>query len=336
MRIKTYTIRGNIILLIALIALLISWPVMIHNDYYLLVGIMVLFQIILAVSVFPLIRMGLLFVAQGGFLAIGAYTTALLVTRAGFNTWLAMLISGIVAAIASILVIYPSLRAKGLYFLLVTLSLNQVITIGISNWSWAGGPAGILYIPPPNSIPLPWGATIEFSSVADFYYLVLALASLIVFILYRLWKGYLGKLIKAINTAEDLASSLGVPTLRYKMLIVIICCFVCGIMGSFSALFYGLASPGQFGLFTSFYPIVFGIVGGIGYFAGPIVGTVFLVTLPEFFRFTLEYQPLIYATAVILVMLLFRGGLIGLFAKLVELAQTKSKGKFFMNNLKEN
>jgi branched-chain amino acid transport system permease protein len=244
-----------------------------------------------------------------------------------------MFISGIVAAMCSILIIYPSLRAKGLYFLLVTLSLNQVITIGISNWSWVGGPAGILNIPPPNSIHLPWGAIIEFSHVADFYYLLLALSLLIVLILYRLWSGYLGKIIRAINTSEALASSLGIPTLRYKILVVVICCFVTGIMGSFSALFYGLASPGQFGLFTSFYPIVFGIVGGISYFAGPIIGTVFLVTLPEIFRFAVEYQPLIYAAAVILVMLLFRNGIIGLFAKLINLVKRESEKDLSRNNL---
>jgi len=306
-------------LVIGVLVFVIILPLMTENRYYLQIVVMVLFGIAASSILFPVLRMGLLFVAQAAFLAMGAYTSSLLVMGTGMNSWAAMFIAGAFAAVAAVIIGFPTLRIRGLYFLLVTLGLNEVVRIGLTNLKveiqegkWVGGPDGLLNIPKPDPLPIP-GGYIDFTQLANRYYLMLILAIIFVVFFYRLWSSHIGRLIRAVNSNEELAQGVGINLFRYKMLIFVLSCSAAGILGSFQAQYYGLAVPVQFGIWTSFNPLIMAIVGGIASPIGAIIGPTFLIAIPEYLRFLLEYKPLVYAGTLILVMLFFPAGLLGLF-----------------------
>jgi len=306
-------------LVIGVLVFLIVLPILTENRYYLTVVIMVLFGITLSSLLFPLLRMGLLFVAQAAFLAMGAYTSTLLVMKFDINSWAAMFISGALAAVVAVIIGFPTLRIRGLYFLLVTLGLNQVVRIGLSNWriqiqegKWVGGADGIFNIPNPDPIPIP-GGYIDFTVMANYYYLMLILAIIFVVFFYRLWSSHLGRLLRAVNSSEDLAQGVGVNLFRYKLLMFVLSCAAAGIMGSFHAHYYGIVVPTQFGIWQSFNPLIQAIVGGIASPIGAIIGPALLIAPSEAFRFLREYKNLVYAGTLIVVMLVFPTGLLGLF-----------------------
>ena len=307
------------LMVIGVLVFLIILPILTENRYYLQIVIMVLFGMTVSSLLFPLLRMGLIFVAQAAFLAMGAYTSTLLVMGTGINSWVAMAISGLLTAVVAAIIGFATLRIRGLYFLLVTLGLNEAVRIGLSNWrieiqegKWVGGPDGLLNIPNPDPIPIP-GGYIDFTHMSNKYYLMLILAIIFITFFYRLWSSHLGRLIRAVNSNEDLAQGVGINLFRYKLLLFVLSCSAAGILGSFQAQYYNIAVPIQFGIWTSFNPLIMAIVGGIASPIGAIIGPVFLITTPEFLRFLLEYKPLVYAGALILVMLFFPTGLMGLF-----------------------
>lgn len=292
------------------------FPLIVESGYYMQIAILILVNATLAIAIFPLLRMGLLFVAQSAFRAVGAYTATLLVMRADMNSWAAMVIAGLAAGFAAFILSFPTLRVKGLYFLLVTFGLNQVVQVGLNNWQFVGASQGIINIPTPDPIPIPGGSSIDFTSMANYYYLALILTLIFIFIFYTLWTSHLGRLVRAINSSEDLAQGVGVNLFRYRMLIFVLSCAAAGIIGSFQAQYYRIVVPPQFDIWTSFNPMIYAIVGGIGSPIGTMLGPLFLISLTESFRFLVEYKPLVYAGTLIVVMLFFPGGLIGIFQKL--------------------
>ncbi|MBM3556814.1 MAG: branched-chain amino acid ABC transporter permease, partial [Alphaproteobacteria bacterium] len=161
---------------------------------------------------------GYVTIAQGGFMGVGAYTSALLSTRLGWPVWETMALAPVVTAAFALVVGYPSLRVKGHYFAIVTLAYNMVIFIVLMNWvSVFGGEAGITRIPRPEPIPTPWGEPIAFESRREFYYLVLALTGVSSIAAYLIAHSRVGRVLVAIRQNEALAESLGVSCWRYKL-----------------------------------------------------------------------------------------------------------------------
>jgi branched-chain amino acid transport system permease protein len=127
-----------------------------------------------------------------------------------------------------------------------------------------------------------------------------------------LWSSRFGRIWRGIEEADDLAESIGINILNYKILIFAVSCFFAGAAGSFYAHYYRFLSPVDFGIWQSIYPLVYLQVGGIATIAGPVVGAIVLTVLPELFRSLTVYQPMIFGGFILITMLLFPPGLIGI------------------------
>ena len=133
--------------------LLFLFPQVIKNPYYIRVWINTFYLIVLTVSLRMIMMTGQVSIAHYAFMGIGAYTSALLVTKAHWNFWLTLPLSGITAAVFAIGLGFVTLRIKGSYFAIATVALGEVIRMVWVEWrGFFGGMNGIMGIPPPNPI----------------------------------------------------------------------------------------------------------------------------------------------------------------------------------------
>jgi branched-chain amino acid transport system permease protein len=276
--------------------------------------------IILASSVRLISSAGLLSLAHGGMMAIGAYTSALLVMKLGISSWAALFLAGIAAGLFALLIGYPFVRLKGLYFALTTVFLNEVINLIIAQWkNLTGGSMGIIAIPHPNPIVIPGLLNIDFSSKVDFYYFILVLTLVVLVILYALEHSRIGLTWFSIGQAPTVAESIGINVARYQVINFAIGCFFAGIAGAFYSHYITALTPTSFNMFWSIYIVIYMTVGGMGSFLGPIIGAFLLTILPESASVLKEYQPYVFAGVLILATFFLPDGLISLPARLKKL-----------------
>jgi branched-chain amino acid transport system permease protein len=298
-------------------------PVIITQDpYYLYVLIRILIWGTASASLWLTIRTGIFNLGHAAFMAIGAYTTALLQVKAGLSFWLSLPIAGVAAIVVAILIGIPILRIKGMYFVLVTFAFTEVVTLLIANFpKYTGGYDGIRNIPAPKIL-----AT-DFSAHVPYYYLVLFFMSIFVFICYRIWNSRIGKIFSAIAASETLCESVGVPVTKYKILSFVTASFFGALCGSFITPLSGVIDPLMFGMSASVNCFLYMVLGGVGSIFGPIIGTTLAILISEGFRFMLELAPAIIGLIIIILMLFLPEGLIGIPQKILQLVKRVRKAK---------
>ncbi len=290
-----------------IIALLAVIPTFITNLYYIQIMIFIGIYIILTLSLNLLNGyVGLLSIGHAAFYGIGAYASAKLVMEVGLPFPLAMLGAGAVAGIFGYLIAKPTLRLSGIYMTLATLGFNMIFFLILQNWmSFTNGPLGIMDIPPPNI----FGYEIE--TRVQYYYLIFFLVLLTVVSMHRLMTCRFGRALVSIRENELAAEAMGVNTTRYKVQAFVLAAFYAGIAGSYYAHFVKYISPDSFYIYESFILLAMLAFGGQGNLIGPVVGAAVLITIPELFRFLLEYRMLVYGGVLIIMMLVRRQGLMG-------------------------
>ena len=290
-----------------IIALLAVIPTFITNLYYIQILIFIGIYIILTLSLNLLNGyVGLLSIGHAAFYGIGAYASAKLVMEVGLPFPLAMLGAGAVAGIFGYLIAKPTLRLSGIYMTLATLGFNMIFFLILQNWmSFTNGPLGIMDIPPPNI----FGYEIE--TRVQYYYLIFFLVLLTVVSMHRLMTCRFGRALVSIRENELAAEAMGVNTTRYKVQAFVLAAFYAGIAGSYYAHFVKYISPDSFYIYESFILLAMLAFGGQGNLIGPVVGAALLITIPELFRFLLEYRMLVYGGVLIIMMLVRRQGLMG-------------------------
>jgi branched-chain amino acid transport system permease protein len=300
----------NIILGVVLAALLISLPLYVTNSYLLHVIIVGGVWVILTISMHLLLWTGLFTLGHAAFMGIGAYTSALLVMKAGWPFWITFPLAGIVTALVAALAGYVFLKVKGLLFSIVTFAFGEAVVVIFSNWP--GPPDGLTAIPIPNAVLLPWGSVMEFIGKVPYYYLVLILTVFTVVILVRIEKSRLGKIFSYINENDALAQSAGINVHMYRVAAFTIACFFAGLAGAFYAHYNTYASPAEFSVSTSVLIFLFCVIGGTRSLIGPVIGALFLTAVPELLRGAKMFQSLIYAIIVLLVVFVVPDGLISI------------------------
>ena len=297
------------------LAILLLLPLFLQ-PYLLLVVILTYVHILLASSLRVSLNAGELNFGVPAFLGIGAYTSALLVTKLGVPFIVAFFAAGILAALASLIIGYPALRLKGVYFLILTWGFVEVVRMVATRWiSLTGGPSGVHNVPPAGI------AGIEFATKASQYYFALFVTLVVLIILYRLENSRFGLTIKSIRQAEELGETVGVNTYRYKVLAFAVSSFFVGITGSLYAHSLRVVVPGTFNFWLAAMVMVYCFVGGLRGFAGPIVGAAFLFILTEPLRSLMYYERIFYGVVMIVVILFLPGGFISLparFSPLIE------------------
>lgn len=284
------------------------------NVYHIHLAIIILLYIIAASSLRTIYLSGQVSLGHAAFVAIGAYTSALLALKLGWTPWVTMPLAALAALIIAFLVACAFSRIRAIYFAIVTVffgvSIQAVIT-GLPGLT--GGYSGLTGIPPLDSITIPGVLHIDFvASPLPSYYFFLVLALLSLLILYRLEHSRIGMIWRSIAQSPSVALSVGINEAGYRILVFAIGGFFAGIAGAGFAHHIGVLSSASYGIMASIYLLAYVLVGGVRKFAGPIIGTIVLVLVPEVVSGLKEYAPFVVAGAMLLVVFGMPQGVAGL------------------------
>lgn len=305
------TIKTSLIVIVLLIAIII--PLVVTNKYYMNILIMSGIWSIVALSLNLILGYtGQVNLAHGAFFGIGAYASALLMLKLKIGFWLALPMAAAIAGFFGFLIGLPALRTRGSYFAIGTLCFNIIVTLIVDRWEGlTEGARGLMGIPGPGPIPLPWGGEITFKTMAAQYYVVLFFLLLTIFVLRRIIRSLVGRTFRAIRGNEELAEAVGIHAMRTKILSFTISCFFAGIGGVLYASYIGFLSPELTDYHVSFDALIYVMIGGVGTMIGPIIGTLLFVTIPETLHVAAEFRLLVYGLILIFMIIYLPRGIVG-------------------------
>ncbi|MBB3213844.1 branched-chain amino acid transport system permease protein [Herbaspirillum sp. Sphag1AN] len=304
-------------ILIILVALLLL-PLLLGQSRYLISVLMNCAGVaVIASGVWLTFCIGRINICQAGFALIGAYVSAILIMKAGFNVWLALPLSCVVAALCGALIGSVILKLKGIYFSMLTICLTEAIRLAFLNGGeLTQGAKGITGLPQAfaTDSPLP------------LYYVGVALLALALAVVWRVHYSRLGGIFRAMRLNEDLAESFGVNVWRYRIMAFAIACGLGGLGGGYFALFTQSVYPQSFTVEHSIYYMLYCFLGGLDYVSGAMIGAFALTILFELLQDFQQYQSLIYGVLMIVVMLTLPNGLMALRGWSWSLPLHKDKG----------
>lgn len=226
---------------------------------------------------------GLVSLGYAGFFALGAYANGILVTRYGWPLFVSIPGAAMVAALASLIVGIPSLRLRGLYLAITTLAFsvitNQLILLAKP---LTGGSSGL-------SVSRPALRWLHLGGETVMYELCVLVFGLVVWLACNMRRSFLGRALFAIRDYEIAARVLGVDLVTYKLLSFAISSAITGVAGALFSFQMQYLNVESFDLLLSVEAISIVIVGGIGSIAGAVLGTIFMVLLPEVVRFLFTF-----------------------------------------------
>jgi branched-chain amino acid transport system permease protein len=285
---------------VVIIALLL--PLLITSPYRLHTFIMALIFIIAASSLRTIAISGQISLGHAGFMSVGAYTAGVVAKYLGWMPWVTIPLGGLATMAAAVIVGYPFVRLRAMYFSIVSLFFGIGI-LGVNSvlQKWTGGYNGFIGVPP-----------LFAGSKVPYYYFFLGLALLSLFVLWRFEFCRIGTTLKAVAQSHLVASCVGINESGYRVLALAVGCFFVGLAGAGYAHYNLVLAHSSFDLLASIYLLIYILVGGIGSFAGPIIGTAVLVLIPELFRGLKEFIPFLFAGIMITVIFVMPQGLAGL------------------------
>lgn len=249
---------------------------------------------------------GLLDLGYVAFFAIGAYTMGVLTSpELGFfnlNFWTALPFALVVTTLAGVILGLPVLRMRGDYLAIVTLGFGEIVRIlALSEWlrPYIGGTQGIQQI----AIPIPDYILSTWNTQTKFYYLILAGCLVVGFIAWRLKDSRLGRSWIALREDEDVAQAMGLNTVITKLLAFATGATFAGLSGAIFASKLNSAYPHSFDLLVSIYVLCIIIIGGMGSIPGAILGSFFLIGMPELLREFSEFRLLVVGAVMVAMML---------------------------------
>lgn len=256
-------------------------------------------------------------IGQGAFALLGAYVSAILVTKFDISFWFSLPVAGLFAAVVAILIGLPILRLRGVYFAMITLVLTQVFTLTALALPITNGAKGITSIPLPGALSV-FGVTLipDFSTLQNprqaFYFATGVLLVLTFAAMYRLVNSRLGHLCRSMQQNEELASSIGVNVPYIRVIIYAISSFFGGIGGAMFGSIAQSVYPSSFQVVDSVNFMLNCFLGGLGYVFGPMLGTLVLYFGWDLLFEFGKYQLLIYSSLLIILMLVLPNGLLSL------------------------
>ncbi|WP_066457675.1 branched-chain amino acid ABC transporter permease [Castellaniella caeni] len=257
---------------------------------------------------------GMVSFGHSAFFGVGAYVSALLTMKAGMPVLPAMLLGGVGAVLAS-LVMLPVLRLKGPYFALAILAYAHIFRIVATEWeSVTGGSGGLASVP---QLPVVLG--FDLSSKTGGYVLILTL--LLVFIVaYRhIRASHYGIALRAMHGSEDATRVVGVNSVLLKAMMLFVSAFMTGVVGAFNVHYINFLEPDYaFNSMWVMLPIVAAIFGGYRTISGPVIGavTVYLVDQLIFKNLMPTGHQLVLGALLVAMIIFSPGGLVPLVRKI--------------------
>jgi branched-chain amino acid transport system permease protein len=255
---------------------------------------------------------GQISLAQGAFVGIGAYTTALLI-QAGWPYPIVFISAGLLCFAIGWGLGYPALRVQHHYLAFVTLAFTTLVFLVLRNEEWlTRGIYGISGIARPTL--LGWST----ANARDFYFFCLGALTVIAAATWWMLRSPWGRAFIALRENPIRALSLGLDTRRYTLMAFAIGSGLAGLSGALYAPLVQFIEPNSFALGLSFNLLLMVIVGGGGSFFGPFVGALVAVLLPEWMRITQSYYLMVYAAIVMLLLAFCPSGLLGLIERVIK------------------
>jgi branched-chain amino acid transport system permease protein len=215
---------------------------------------------------------------HAAFFGIGAYTVAIML-KAGLSWWLGLPVAMLLCFVMGLVVGFPALRVQTIYLAFATLGFNTAIWLFIRNEEWlTGGTFGI------NGIARPSVLGFSLKNNLTYYYFVLLVTVIVAAAMYKLLHSPWGKAFQALRDNPIRAESLGVNTRLYTLMAFSIGAVYAGIAGALYASLTDFIDPASFTVGASVMMYLMVVVGGAGYFFGPIVGALVGVVFPEWIR----------------------------------------------------
>jgi branched-chain amino acid transport system permease protein len=251
-------------------------------------------NIVLALSLALPVSAGLLSLGQGGFMAIGAYVSAVLTVWWSVPFAAALAAGGLAAAVAGLAVGFPALRIKGVYLLILTMGFGEIVRIFFLNFEPTGAASG-------------FGGIRQSTTLAGVAITVIAL--LLFFLQVR--RSRIGRAAEALREDEIAAEVMGIDITRLKLAVFSLGALMAGVGGALYAHYALFIDSAQFGFHRSAEIFVIVLLGGMGSFWGAVAGAVAVTLLPEVLRVIQEWRMTFFGTLLVAMMIWRPWGLIG-------------------------
>jgi branched-chain amino acid transport system permease protein len=256
---------------------------------------------------------GIFSLAHAAIFGIGAYASALAALNLGLGFWGGLLVAAVTGALAAALVGIPSLRVAGDYYVVASFGLQVVIVTVFTEWtSVTNGHAGLPGIPRPRVFG--W----EIDSPFQYVVLALGLAALTYAICHRLTSSAFGRVLQAIRDDEIAAQAMGRNVVLVKIVVTSLSSGLGALGGSLYAHYITYVNPSSFTLHESIFIVSLVILGGSDRLAGPLVGAVILLAVPEALKFlhipdtvAAPMRQILYGALLILFMFVRPEGILG-------------------------
>ncbi|OIQ74531.1 autoinducer 2 import system permease protein LsrC [mine drainage metagenome] len=243
---------------------------------------------------------------HAAFFGIGAYTVAIAM-KAGLSFWLGLPLAGVICFFVGIVLGFPALRVQTIYLAFATLGFNTAAWLVMRNEEWlTGGTFGI------NNIARPSLFSVSLDGNLAYYYFTLAVAILMAAALWGLLRSPWGKAFTALRDNPIRAESLGVDIRSYTLLSFALGAVYAGVAGALFASLVQFIEPAPFTVGASIMMYLMVVVGGSGYFLGPVLGAAVGVVLPEWLRFAQAWYLFVFGSAVVLLMIWLPDGLLSI------------------------
>ncbi|MCX5874606.1 MAG: branched-chain amino acid ABC transporter permease [Deltaproteobacteria bacterium] len=221
---------------------------------------------------------GQISLGHSAFVALGAYTSAILASKMDMPFWLTIPAGGVVAAFFGILLGFPCLRLKGLYLAMATMSFGVVVEYGITHWeSLTMGVRGI-------SVPAPTIFGYTLGDPSKLFYVTVFFVTFLTLAAKNLARTRIGRAFVAIRDRDVAAEVIGINLTKYKVMAFAISSFYGGVAGGLYSYSTTYLHPENFTLLLSIEYIAMIIVGGLGSILGSIFGAVFLTAMPDIIK----------------------------------------------------
>lgn len=240
---------------------------------------------------------GQLSLGHAAFMSIGAFTGAILTIHFKMPFLPNLFLSGLTAALAGVLIGFPTLRLSGDYLAITTLGFAEIVKVIFLNLKVTNRALGL-------SVPLPQ------TSIPLFFY-VWIIAGLTIFAMVFIENSRIGRAFKAIREDEIAAEAMGVNSTRYKVQAFAIGAFCAGLGGSLYAHVIAFIGPSDFGFLKSVDFLSMTVLGGLGSIPGAILGASLLAVSLEFLRFMQQYRMLFYGALLVFLMIFRPNGILG-------------------------
>ena len=251
---------------------------------------------------------GLASLGHAAFFGVAAYAVGLLTLRSGWNPWITLPVAVATATVTGALFGLLALRARGTYFLMITLALAQVLWGVAFGWrTMTGGDDGLPGVPRP-ALALPW----SLADTVPFYYFVLLVATAATVLLVCIVRSPFGYALRGIRESESRMQALGYNAWQYKYLAFILAAAFAGLSGSLYAFYNRFVGIEYLHVVRSAEALLMVILGGAGTLVGPALGAALIVLLENVISNYTQRWLMILGAIYVLVTLLAPRGLVGL------------------------